>query len=68
VACPPQAAAWPAALRLEFACREGRTVLAAREHRGPLVVQRPLYEEGPQVCQVVVVHPPGGIAGGDRLS
>lgn len=67
----PQAAAragWQAALSLEFAQREGRTVLARREHVGPLVVQRPLYEEGPQVCQAVVIHPPGGIAGGDELS
>jgi urease accessory protein len=64
---PADQAGWRAELSLDFACRDGRTVLVAREHRGPLVVQRPLYEEGPQVCQVVIVHPPGGIAGGDRL-
>ena len=67
VTSPADQAGWRAELRLDFACRDGRTVLVSREHRGPLVVQRPLYEEGPQVCQVVIVHPPGGIAGGDRL-
>lgn len=30
-------------------------------------MQKALYPEGPEVCQVIVLHPPGGIAGGDAL-
>lgn len=58
---------WAATLDLEFAVRGERTVLASRRHSGPLVVQRPFYPEG-GVCHVYVLHPPGGVVGGDELA
>jgi urease accessory protein len=61
-------AAWKAELTLVFRRVGDRSVLAERRHEGPLVVQKPLHPEGPGVCHAVLVHAPGGIAGGDALT
>jgi urease accessory protein len=58
---------WRAELRLRYGRDGDRTFLRHRRHVGPLVVQKSLYPEGEGVCQNIVVHPPGGIAGGDSL-
>jgi urease accessory protein len=59
---------WAASIALTFARDCDRTVLVERRHRGPLRVQKALYPEGDRVCQVMLLHPPAGIVGGDRLS
>jgi urease accessory protein len=61
-------AAWKAELTLVYRRIGERTVLAERRHEGPLVVQKPLYPEGHGVCHSILVHAPGGIAGGDALA
>lgn len=58
---------WHARLSLGFADDCGTTRLVERSHRGPLLVQKPLYPEGPQVCHAILIHPPGGVVGGDEL-
>lgn len=60
------ASAWLANLELGFECRTNKTVLASRKRHGPLAVQRPFYPEN-KVCHAYILHPPGGIVGGDQL-
>ena len=64
----PIFAPWKADLSLGFRYENDRTVLAEKCFSGPLVVQKPLYPEGDDVCHAIVVHPPAGIVGGDQLS
>lgn len=58
---------WQGKLSLGFTKQLNQTVLTERFHQGPLLVQHPFYPEGP-VCHVYLIHPPGGVVGGDKLS
>jgi len=57
---------WRGSLAIDYRLRDGRTVAHDR-HDGPLRVLRALYPEA-GVCHSVLVHPPGGIVGGDELA
>ncbi|MHB1186844.1 urease accessory protein UreD [Thiobacillus sp.] len=63
----PLSSTWHARLSLGFKRREAATILARREHVGPLRIQKALYPEGGAVCHAIVLHPPSGIVGGDEL-
>jgi urease accessory protein len=64
---PDQHRGWTGRLELEYEFLQKSTVLSRNRHKGPLVVQRPLYPEGKRVCHTCILHPPGGVVGGDRL-
>ncbi len=57
---------WHASLQLNYR-REGERTVARHEHKGPLRVLQSLYPEGDAVCHNVLLHPPGGLVGGDTL-
>jgi urease accessory protein len=58
---------WHAELDLSYSVESGRCV-ARHHHTGPLRVLKTLYPEGDSVCHNVLVHPPGGLVGGDTLT
>lgn len=57
---------WHARLQLDYRMEEGRCV-GRFEHDGPLRILQSLYPEGGSICHNVMVHPPGGLVGGDTL-
>jgi urease accessory protein len=57
---------WHARLQLSYTVESARTV-ARFEHHGPLRILQSLYPEGDAICHNVLVHPPGGLVGGDTL-
>lgn len=57
---------WQADLALDLAPRAGRTALVRKRQKGPLTVQRAFYPEPPR-CHLYLLHPPGGVVGGDQL-
>lgn len=66
---------WKGSLRLDYrrdlhgppGPATPRTV-ARSVHDGPMRVLASLYPESPSVCHQVLVHPPGGLVGGDELA
>ena len=59
---------WRAQLDLEFSKSENRSFLSHRRHFGPLQVQKPFHPELNGACHVYILHPPGGVVGGDRIN
>ena len=60
---------WQAELELHLEKRaSGKTVVASRHHTGPYVIQRAFYPEADGSAHLYLLHPPGGMVGGDRLT
>ncbi len=61
-------AGWAGSLDLVLGKRGDRTRVLGVEHRGPLRIQRPFYPEEGGTAHLYLLHPPGGVVGGDRLT
>lgn len=62
----PERVGWRAGLELSLERDGDRTVVRRAAHSGPLRIQRAFHTEG-DLAHVYVLHPPGGLVGGDEL-
>ena len=60
-------AGWIASLHLDFVEVDGKTVFKQNLHQGPLQVQKIFYPETNGTGHVYILHPPGGVVGGDSF-
>jgi urease accessory protein len=58
---------WHARLELSARRDDAARCTVHAAHVGPLRVLKTLHPEGATIAHQVIVHPPGGIVGGDRL-
>ncbi|GLS26689.1 urease accessory protein UreD [Marinibactrum halimedae] len=59
---------WHAKLFAEIKCSGNKAFLGKTDHYGPLRIQRPFFPEGRDCLHLYLLHPPGGLVGGDSLS
>ncbi len=68
-AATPPPPGWSARLDLQFAQVAGRTRLTGNRHEGPLRLLKALPGRQPDApLEAIILHPPGGLAGGDTLT
>lgn len=59
---------WAGHLDLHYAHDVRYGTRLRHRHDGPMRVFKSLYPHGPDCCHTVLIHPPGGLVGGDSLS
>lgn len=60
--------AWNATLAVDYGRSEDRTRITRLSHNGPLVLQKSFYPDASGMVHNYVLHPSGGLVGGDHLS
>jgi urease accessory protein len=58
---------WHARLDLRYRHDDAQRTVLQHAHTGPLRIFKSLYPEGGGICHNVIIHPPGGLVGGDTL-
>ena len=62
-----QQSTWSAKLSLQLENVQGSTKLVHQKHVGPLRVQKQFSQDDGS-CHIYILHPPGGLVGGDSLT
>ena len=62
-----QQSSWSAKLSLQLENIKDQTKLVHQEHFGPLRVQKQFSQDDGS-CHIYILHPPGGLVGGDSLT